>query len=82
MKTLRNISMNVLIKEADNTQRELLIKEKMALNDKMYQKFKDPIYLYNNGKLMMSSGDTARAAKYFSKVIEVASPAAHYFFTI
>lgn len=79
LKMHRKIITNALQSEHDTHKQKLLTDEIITINDRIYSMTKDPVCLYNNGQLLLKSGDNMSAVHYFRKTISVASPDAYYF---
>lgn len=79
LKILRDIKMVFLQTEGSKVKQALLVNEAIELNDKIFRKVKDPVYLYNNGKLKLTLGDKSAALDYFRKTVAIATSDVFYF---
>ncbi len=78
VKMLRGVVMEILQTEKDMDRRVLLIKEAIALNDRLYREVEDSFYLYCNGRLMLALGNHSAGLDYFRKTVISAPMGAYY----
>jgi len=79
LKMLRDATFIISQTETGKNKKLLLIREVIALNERIFREVKDPLCLYKNGQIMMSLDDKQAALEYFRKTIAFAPKDAYYF---
>lgn len=58
--------------------RRTLINEMVVISDVLFERTKDPLFLYNNGQLMLKYGSPKAAIQYFQRTLDAASDDSPY----
>ena len=78
LKLLRSCIQEILLTEKEKEKRAQLMQEMVALNERLYRDIRDPVYLYNNGQLMLEVGSRKEAIRLFRQAAALAPSDAYY----